>query len=254
VNPILSFSMLLVAAFLGGAANAVAGGGQFMIFPALLLAGVAPVRANATSSLVVLPGTIASTWVYRGTLTRLDRGLIGWLVLTSLIGSAIGSILLLSTSNAMFSKFVPWLLLMASIIFSFASRLDLVQRHPDAAQPMAALLAGQLLITIYGGYFGAGMGFLLISLYLIATPLDIQASKGLRTLCPSAVNILAVILFASKGALDYRVGVPMLLAAVLGGYAGAHWVTGLKESTVRRVILIYAWALTTWFFVRTFAI
>ena len=246
--------MLIVAAFLGGAANALAGGGQFIIFPALLLAGVAPVCANTTASLIVMPGTLASTWVYRGTLQRLDRRLVGWLVLTSLIGSAIGSLLLLNTSNAMFAKFVPWLLLMASIVYSFASRLDLVPRHPDADQPMAALLLGQLLITIYGGYFGAGMGFLLISLYLIATSLDIQASKGLRTLCPSAVNVLAVILFAAKGALDYRVGVPMLVAAVIGGYAGAHWVTGLKESTVRRVILIYAWVLTTWFFVRTFAL
>lgn len=213
MNPILSFSVLLAAAFLGGAANALAGGGQFMIFPALLLAGVAPVKANATASLVVLPGAFAATWVYRGTLTRLPPALVGWLVLVSLIGSAIGSLLLLNTSNELFSKFVPWLLLLASIIYSFASRSGRIPRHSDGRHHMAALVLGQLAITIYGGYFGAGMGFLFISLYLLTTPLDVQASKGLRTLCPTAVNILAVILFAWKGALDYRVGCPCSLQA-----------------------------------------
>ncbi len=253
MNPAVSFVVLLAAAFLGGAANALAGGGQFIIFPALLLAGVAPVRANATASLVVLPGVITSTWVYRSTLQILDRRLVSSLVLTSLVGSAIGSLLLLNTSDQTFSRFVPWLLLLATLVFSFASRLTRAPSHPGAPQAMPALLAGQLLITIYGGYFGAGMGIMLISLYLLLTPLDIQASKGLRTLCPAAVNVLAVLLFAWKGALDYRVGIPMLLAGVTGGYAGAHWVTRLKENTVRRAILIYAWVLTAWFFARTFA-
>jgi uncharacterized membrane protein YfcA len=115
------------------------------------------------------------------------------------------------------------------------------------------LLAGQLVIMVYGGYFGAGMGILLISLYLLTTPFDVQASKGIRTLGPAVANLIAVGLFASKGAIDFRAGVPMMLACVAGGFTGAHTVNFLREGTVRRVILIYAWILTAWFFVRTFA-
>jgi uncharacterized membrane protein YfcA len=250
----LAFVASLVAAFLGGTANALAGGGQFLIFPALLLAGVEPVRANATSSLVVLPGVVTSTWVYRPTLRTIDRSLIFWLSLMSLAGSAIGALLLLHTPNASFSRLVPWLLLLATLVYTFAARLIPSPDHAAHKQAMPALLAGQLIITIYGGYFGAGMGIILISLFLLVTPLDVHASKGLRTLSTTVVNVLVVILFAVKGALDYTAGLPMLVAAVLGGYAGAHWVTRLKEDTVRRVILIYAWLLTGWFFVRTFGV
>jgi hypothetical protein len=157
------------------------------------------------------------------------------------------------TPDATFSRFVPWLLLLATMIFSFASRLVKAPLPHGAHQPLFALLAGQLVIMIYGGYFGAGMGILLISLYLLTTPFDVQTSKGIRTLGPAVANLLAVILFASKGALDYRAGIPMMAACLTGGYAGAHAVNLLREGTVRRVILIYAWILTAWFFVRTFA-
>jgi uncharacterized membrane protein YfcA len=253
VTPALAYIIVLLAGFAGGASNALAGGGQFLIFPALLLAGIAPVKANATASLVVLPGVIASTWVYRATLPKIGWPLITKLLIATAIGATIGSVLLLMTPDATFSRFVPWLLLLATVIFSFASRMVRTPLPPGAHQPLLGLLAGQLVIMIYGGYFGAGMGILLISLYLLTTPFDVQTSKGIRTLGPAVANFLAVILFVSHGAIDFRVGVPMMGACVAGGYAGAHAVTLLREGTVRRVILIYAWILTAWFFVRTFA-
>jgi uncharacterized membrane protein YfcA len=116
----LTLFLLLLAAFAGGAANALAGGGMFVVFPALLLAGVASVKANATASLVMVPGAFAATWVYRRTLGGVSRGLLTRLLIVSLAGSAVGSVLLLSTSNGKFSNLVPWMRGFAAIAFSLA--------------------------------------------------------------------------------------------------------------------------------------
>jgi uncharacterized membrane protein YfcA len=248
------FLLLLAASVLGGAANALAGGGTFLTFPALLLAGMAPVRANATASLVLLPGAFASAWVYRDTVRTGTPGRFLWLMLlASLAGSLAGSVLLMQTSNSTFASLVPWLLLIATAVFSLAPRLrQLAAKLSGGAdhESMPALLVGQVLISAYGGYFGAGMGVLMIALYLVATNLDVQTAGGLRMICSCAINTLAVAIFAARGALDYKVGIPMLLAGVAGGYAGAVLVKRMDEKLARRAILGYAWALTAWFFGR----
>jgi uncharacterized membrane protein YfcA len=250
------FLILIAASILGGAANALAGGGTFLTFPALLLGGMAPVRANATASLVLLPGAFASAWVYRDTIQKSTSKKFLWLMLAaSLVGSLGGSVLLMVTSNTTFASLVPWLLLVATAVFSAAPWLrQWAMRSAGGAgyshESMPKLLVGQVLISAYGGYFGAGMGVLMIALYLVATNLDVQAASGLRMICSCAINALAVVIFASRGALDYRVGIPMLFAGVLGGYIGAHLVKRLDAKLARRAILAYAWALTAWFFGR----
>jgi uncharacterized membrane protein YfcA len=248
----LALVFLLLAALIGGAANALAGGGMFLVFPALLLAGVASVKANATASLVMMPGGIASAWVYRRTLHGQRPRSIVELVLVSLAGSAAGSILLLSTSNATFSDLVPWLLLVAAVVFTLAPHLRNAASRPAAPKSIAALLAGQFVIAVYGGYFGAGMGVLMIALFLIASNMGVQGANGIRLVCATAINILAVVLFAFRGALDWKLGVPMLAAGIAGGYLGALIVRRLNENTARRAILLYAWGLTAWFFARRF--
>jgi uncharacterized membrane protein YfcA len=248
----LKLLLLLLTATIGGAANALAGGGTFLVFPAMLLAGVPSVVANATASLIMMPGAIASAWVYRGTFGVLSRAELIRLTVVSLIGSAVGSILLLSTSNSTFSELVPWLLLMAAVVFTLAPRLRAAAAKSTAGESAALLLIGQFAIGVYGGYFGAGMGVLMIALFLIASSMTVQTANGIRLVCGSAINVLAVILFAWRGALDYRLGIPMLIAAVAGGYVGALLVSRLKESTARNAILTYAWALTIWFFARQF--
>jgi uncharacterized membrane protein YfcA len=250
------FLILIAASILGGAANALAGGGTFLTFPALLLAGMAPVRANATASLVLLPGAFASAWVYRDTIQKSISKKFLWLMLgASLVGSLAGSVLLMATSNATFASLVPWLLLAATAVFSLAPRLrQWAMRSAAVAgsshESMLKLLVGQVIISAYGGYFGAGMGVLMIALYLVATNLDVHAASGLRMICSCAINTLAVVIFATRGALDYRVGMPMLFAGVVGGYIGAHSVKRLDAKLARRAILVYAWALTAWFFGR----
>jgi uncharacterized protein len=250
------FLILLLASVLGGAANALAGGGTFLTFPALLLGGMAPVRANATASLVLLPGAFASAWVYRDTIRTSTSPKLLWLMLgASLVGSGAGSALLMMTSNSTFSRLVPWLLLAATLVFSLAPWLrrwaaGLTAKGAAGHQSTAGLLIGQVIISAYGGYFGAGMGVLMIALYLIATSLDVQAASGLRMICSCAINTLAVIIFAARGAVDYSVGIPMLIAGVAGGYVGAILVKRLDAHIARRAILSYAWALTAFFFIR----
>jgi len=244
--------MLLAAAFLGGASNALAGGGTFLTFPALLFVGVAPVKANATASLVLLPGAFASAWVYRDTIKNITAKSLWTLSATSLVGSLIGSILLLMTSNSTFSSLVPWLLFAATAVFTLAPWIRKVAMRRHGHESFAALLVGQLVISAYGGYFGAGMGVLMIALYLVATNLDVHSASGLRMVCACIINMLAVAIFAWRGALDYRVGVPMLVLGVIGGYIGAILVKRLNAQHARIAILVYAWVLTVWFFARLY--
>lgn len=244
----MTLPLLLLAALVGGVANALAGGGMFVVFPALILAGVASVKANATASLIMMPGGIAAAWVYRRTLDGQSRREIVQLVLASLAGSAVGSALLLSTSNVMFSNLVPWLLLIAAIVFSLAPRIRAMAEKSVGRRSLAALLTGQLIISVYGGYFGAGMGVLMIALFLIASTMNVQGANGIRLICATAINVLAVSLFAWRGAVDWKLGLPMLAAGSVGGYLSALVVRRLNENAVRIAILVYAWGLTAYFF------
>jgi hypothetical protein len=112
------------------------------------------------------------------------------------------------------------------------------------------LLIGQFIIAVYGGYFGAGMGVLMIALFLAAANMEVQSASGLRLICATAVNLLAVLLFALRGALDWKTGIPMLIAGIAGGYLGARVMRRLDEKAARYTILVYAWGLTVWFFLR----
>jgi hypothetical protein len=241
--------LLLLAALVAGVANALAGGGTFITFPALLFAGIASVKANATASLVMVPGGIAATWVYRGTLAEQPRGLMLQLVAVSLVGSTAGSLLLLHTANTTFSSLVPWLLLVASAVFTAAPWLRRVTSKTGGSRSTPLLLAGQCCIALYGGYFGAGMGVLMIALFLAVSSMDVQSASGVRLVCATSVNLLAVVIFALKGAIVWNPGVPMLFAGIAGGYVGARVMRRLSEKAVRTAILVYAWGLTVYFFI-----
>ena len=154
------------------------------------------------------------------------------------------------TPNTTFSSLVPWLLLSATAVFTAAPKIRQMAAKAGHHESLPALLVGQVFISAYGGYFGAGMGVLMIALYLVSSSMDIQTAAGMRMICSCAINTLAVVIFALRGAMDYRVGMPMLLAGVVGGYVGARLVKRLDAQLARRSILIYAWTLTAWFFGR----
>jgi uncharacterized membrane protein YfcA len=248
---VTSLPVLLAIGVIVGAVNALAGGGTFLLFPALLFLGhLAPVTANATASLIVLPGTMMSAFVYRSTMRNFEPRMIGLLALTSLAGSVVGSILLLVTPNTTFSGLVPWLLLGGALVFTAAPWIRKRAGRMTGHRSTVALALGQFAIGFYGGYFGAGMGVLLMALYLMAADLGPHEASGMRMFSAGVINLIAVALFAARGALDYSIGGPMLLATVAGGYLGAKLIQKLDADKVRLGVLIYAWALTAWFFAR----
>ena len=247
----IALLVLLATGLVAGVINALAGGGSFLIFPALLFFGrLASVTANATASMVVLPGTLASAWVFRKTMSHFAPRMIVILCVSALAGSVVGSVLLLRTPNETFSGLVPWLLLGGTTVFSAAPWVRRKAGAMSGHKSTLLLIIGQFAIGVYGGYFGAGMGVLMMALYLTVANLGPQEIAGMRMLSAGVINVIAVALFASRGALDYRVGAPMALATVVGGYFGAKVIQRLDAEKVRRAVLIYAWVLTAYFFVR----
>jgi uncharacterized membrane protein YfcA len=247
---LLQFVFLIAAALAGGLANALAGGGTFLVFPALILTGVDPVAANATAAGCFLPGAAASAWVYSKDSPYAAR-LVRWLLLVSVLGGISGSVLLLLTPSARFARLVPYLMLSAALVFTFSERIQrLASARPAGHTLWTPLLVFQYLISVYGGYFGAGMGVLMIVLFLMTANLDVQRSAALRFYCGLGINTLAVAVFAWRGLILWKLSVPMAAAAVAGGYWGAHAVRRMSRTAARRAVLVYAWIVTLWLFAR----
>jgi len=223
-----------------------------MLFPALVFAGIDPVVANATSSMITVPGGIASAMVYRRGITVSGKSF--WtLIAIAVAGGVIGSQLLLHTPSERFARLVPYLMICAALVFTFSDQLRrFASTHTSGKEQNGPLLyTGTLAISIYGGYFGAGMGVLMIVLFLIAAHIGVQESAGLRMWCATGINTLAVATFIAKGIIVWRVAIPMLICTLIGGYWGAHAVQKLKAETARRTVLIFAWTLSLWLLVRS---
>ena len=205
--------------------------------------------ANATSSVITLPGGVASALVYRRPVT----GRLFWiLILISVAGGVAGSQLLLHTPSERFSRLVPYLMIGASLVFSFSNRLrSFASEHSSDHVNTGLLYSGTLAISIYGGYFGAGMGVLMIVLFVIAAHIGVQESGGLRMWCATGVNTLAIAAFIVKGIVVWRVAIPMLICTLIGGYWGAHAVKRLTAETARRTVLVFAWTMSLWLLVRS---
>jgi len=226
---------------------------MFMVFPSLLFAGVAPVTANATATVTLMPGGWASTWVYRDRLAQHGWRLVGGLALASFAGGWIGSELLIHTSNTQFDRLVPWLMFAATLIFTFAEEVrNFASSHSAKTTRGGRLVAGQFLLAIYGGYFGAGLGVLMLALFMVTANMQVHTASGIRLMCGSVTNLIAALIFAIRGIIDWRIGLPMLACAVIGGYIGALLVQRLNEDRARRVIMVYAWTITLWLMARRY--
>jgi uncharacterized membrane protein YfcA len=243
-----SHALLFLAAAAGGAVNSVAGGGSFIAFPALLFAGVAPVAANATNTIALWPGTVASTFAYRRELREVRRELLP-LAAASVAGGLAGSLLLLGTSDRTFVRLIPWLLLFATLLFTFGGRIP--RKAGDEARGGLWVAAGaQLVVSVYGGYFGGGQGIMVLAILSVLGMTDIHRMNALKTLLSSLVNGVAVAAFIVAGAVAWSPGVVMIGGGVAGGYAGAALARRVDPKRVRWLVLVIAWGMTAFFFVR----
>lgn len=248
----LTLALLFLAAALGGALNSVAGGGSFIAFPALLFAGVAPVVANATNTVALWPGAVASAFAYRNDLPG-PRSTLIVLSVASFVGGIAGAILLLKTSETTFVHLLPWLLLVATVLFTLGKRLT-SKLHAQSTSPrtLAVVALVQTVIGVYGGYFGGGMGILMLAVLSLIGMTNIHAMNALKTILNAVINGVAVLAFIIAGAVAWRPGSVMVVGGIVGGYAGATLARRVSPQRVRTFVGVVAWAMTIYFFVRAY--
>ncbi|HET6878939.1 MAG TPA: sulfite exporter TauE/SafE family protein [Pirellulales bacterium] len=246
---------LCVVAAVAGAINSVAGGGTLLTFPALIAAlggtAEAAVLANATSTVALFPGSLAGMAGYRRELLA-ARSWIKLLLLPSTVGGLIGSLLLMLLPAESFKLLVPWLLLTAAVLFWLQPHVARRIVHDASANtdgPQHVLLVAtlQLFVAIYGGYFGAGIGILMLAALGLMGLHDIHQMNGLKTLFGSAINGVAVVVFIASGKVQWPFAAAMAAAAIAGGYGGAHVARRLDRNFVRRVVIFIGLALATYY-------
>jgi uncharacterized protein len=241
-------TIIALAAFAAGAINSIAGGGTLLSFPALVWIGVNPVMANATNSFALWPGSMAAMIGFRRELANVRRWLL-LLTIPAFVGSAAGAVLLLHTSMTTFNHLVPFLILGATLLLAaqevIARRLGLVARAHENPTPgwVTFVFLFQLLVGIYGGYFGAGMGILMLAALGLIGLTDIHEMNGLKNLLTICINGVAAIYFAYSGAVIWREGFIMAVAAVIGGYLGARMAHRFGETFVRRAVVVIGLAM-----------
>ncbi len=247
--PVLLSALLFVAGAAGGALNSVAGGGSFIVFPTMLFGGVPPVAANATTTVALWPAGLTSVAAYREHLPR-DRRTMIVLAIASALGGAGGAKLLLVTSDETFAKLVPFLLLAASAVFTFGPRLS---RGRERKVPLAVGALVQLSIASYGGYFGGGMGILMLATLTLMGMTHMHEMNALKVMLGLLINGVALVLFLASGKVDLAIAAPATLGALAGGWGGAAVARRIDPKRVRAAVLVFAWGLTAWFFYRTLA-
>ncbi|NDQ58341.1 MAG: sulfite exporter TauE/SafE family protein [Acidipila sp.] len=246
---------LLFAGVLAGAINAVAGGGSFVAFPALLFTGLAEIPANATNTVAMWVGIAASGGAYRGRLNTSRRVLIP-LILTSVAGGLAGALLLVKTPAHTFVVILPWLMLGATLLFTFGRHLTGRLRSSLSRDASNAALAGascfEFLVAIYGGYFGGGMGIMNLAMFAALGMNDIHEMNALKVVLSGVINGMATITFIAAGIIDWpRAGV-MAVGAIAGGYAGAHFAQKLPQSWIRYMVVAVGFSMTIYFFARAY--
>lgn len=249
--------VLFLAAVAAGVINSVAGGGGFIAFPALVFAGIPPVSANATNTVALWPGTVASSGAYRRELQhRAHWKALAPLFAVSLLGSVAGAVLLLRTPQRTFMHIIPWLLLGATLLFIFGGRISSFARARMARHERADLLhlAGitllQLVTSVYIGYFGAGAGMVMLALFALMGMENIHTMNAFKTVLASVANGVAVVTFVFAGAVAWPQAVLMTVGAAIGGYAGAYYAQKLDPGAVRRVVIAIGLAMTAYFFLQ----
>ncbi len=243
------------AAFLAGIVNSIAGGGTLLSFPALVWIGRNPIVANATNSAALWPGSLAGAIGFRRDLASVRRWLL-LLTIPSIAGGAAGAILLLHTSTRTFTRLVPWLIFGATVLLAsqevISHRLKLLARGHEKPTPgwVVFVFAFQFLVGVYGGYFGAGMGILMLAALGLIGLTDLHQMNGLKNLLAICINGIAAIYFAISGAVDWGDALPMAIAAILGGFVGARLAHRFGRRFVRGAVVVIGLTMTVALFLK----
>ena len=251
MDPILSFALLAAAAFAAGVLNAIAGGGTFLTFPALVWAGVPPIAANATSALAVCPGYLGSALGFWAELAALPRALLVREVVLSALGGVAGALLLLVTPARVFAGVVPWLLLFATALFALGPRLARWAGGGHGGGLAGWRSVGLLAVAVYGGYFNGGLGILLMALYLLVVEQLLNTVSALKNLNSFVLSVVSVIAFAIGGAIVWKPALLMAVFATLGGFAGAGLAKRLPVRVVRAIVIVTGLVMSALFFARS---
>ncbi|CDP52966.1 Predicted permease [Devosia sp. DBB001] len=245
--------LLLVAGLLGGCVNTLAGGGSFIVFPALMVAGVPPVLANASNTYAALPGYVsgaAGLWKHLGA----HKARLLPYSIVAIVGGYAGAELLLHVSNEQFQGVVPWLMLFAVVLFALGARINgWIAAHSRGHGRLAvvgavALLGALALICLYGGFFNAGLGILLLAFLALAGLEDIHAMNALKLWISSIVAAIAVVRFAINGSIDWYHGTIALIGVTTGAYLAARFAHKVPTKLIRWTVIIYGSGLTLYYF------
>ncbi len=239
----LEVAVLVVTAFLAGAINAIAGGGTLISFPGLLAAGLSPKVANVTNTVAIWPGMVGGSWAYREELSR-QRATIRVIILPTLAGAVTGAVILLSTSESTFEALVPFLIVAACATLALQDRIArLVFREPHTADLTAGrklvLGATMFVVAVYGAYFGAAMGIIVLAIFGLLLPDDIQHANALKGLFALFVNGVAAVSFAMFGDVAWDAAAAMAVATLVGGYLGVSVARSLDRDTLRGGVVAY---------------
>ncbi|MFT8246103.1 sulfite exporter TauE/SafE family protein [Roseomonas sp. BN140053] len=244
--------ILLGAGLLAGAMNAAAGGGSFVTIPAMVLVGLPALSANASSTIALLPGTLASAWAWRDEFRPLDGIPLRVLLLISLVGGLVGAVLLLVTPTRAFDGLLPWLLLVGTLAFAFGRQLGAALRR-RVRIGTGVVLAAQVLLSVYAGYFGGGVGIMMMAMWSLLGDMDVRAMSAARTLLVSVANAVAVVCFALFAPVHWPETLLMLVGAVVGGYFGARLARRVPAERLRLFIILFSIATTIGFFWRAWS-
>jgi uncharacterized protein len=251
-------ALIFGAAILAGGLNAIAGGGSFIAFPVLIFLGIPPINANATTTVAMLPGTIGSMTAYRHQLSLRDQDLLV-LGATSLVGGILGAIILLKTPQDLFLKLLPYLLLSATLLFTFSQPLTQWLNKlshklaPSNRLSKLAMPLFQAAIAIYGGFFGGGIGILMLALLAFMGMENINKMNATKTVLSVLINGIASIPFALSGIIAWEQAIFMGIGASLGGFLSAHYAQKLNPILIRRIVTVAGSTMTIYFFVRTYS-
>ena len=247
--------LLFGVAILAGALNSVAGGGSFFSFPALVFTGVPSIQANATNTIALWPGSVASVGAYRNDLGD-QRRLLVILGSVSLVGGTLGALVLLHTPPSTFTALIPWLLLLATLLFAVGGKLTSMLREQVKSRPsspraaLAGIVALQFVIALYGGFFGGGIGILMLATLGLMGMTHLHQMNAVKTVLASLINGVAVITFVLAGAIFWAQALVMIAGSVAGGYGGAYYARKLDPRIVRWFVILVGLGMAAYFFLK----